>query len=97
MYKSLRETVVKMEDSCCSNIIIYRLKNLPFTFTKLKELAALWLSDNQVTPYNIHIFFSKVLGVLARAVNETCSLIRDCGRVLEVFAPSSALSFHTEV
>ncbi|KFQ32568.1 Leucine-rich repeat-containing protein 7, partial [Mesitornis unicolor] len=24
-----------------------RLKNLPFTFTKLKELAALWLSDNQ--------------------------------------------------
>ncbi|XP_010179487.1 PREDICTED: leucine-rich repeat-containing protein 7, partial [Mesitornis unicolor] len=23
------------------------LKNLPFTFTKLKELAALWLSDNQ--------------------------------------------------
>ncbi|KAM7388167.1 hypothetical protein PAMP_024365 [Pampus punctatissimus] len=25
-----------------------RLKNLPFTFTKLKDLAALWLSDNQV-------------------------------------------------
>ncbi|NWQ81353.1 LRRC7 protein, partial [Columbina picui] len=31
----------------CSNVVIYRLKNLPFTFTKLKELAALWLSDNQ--------------------------------------------------
>ncbi|KAK4819743.1 hypothetical protein QYF61_010878 [Mycteria americana] len=46
-YKSLTETIVKMKDSCCSNIIIYRLKNLPFTFTKLKELAALWLSDNQ--------------------------------------------------
>lgn len=26
-----------------------RLKNLPFTFTKLKDLAALWLSDNQVS------------------------------------------------
>lgn len=36
----------------CSNEIYLvpfnRLKNLPFTFTKLKDLAALWLSDNQV-------------------------------------------------
>lgn len=47
-----------MKDSCCSNIIICRLKNLPFTFTKLKELAALWLSDNQVMTFNIHIFLS---------------------------------------
>lgn len=28
-----------------------RLKNLPFTFTKLKDLAALWLSDNQVSAH----------------------------------------------
>eukprot|EP00066_Takifugu_rubripes_P008323 XP_003974434.2 PREDICTED: leucine-rich repeat-containing protein 7 [Takifugu rubripes] len=27
--------------------VCLRLKNLPFTFTKLKDLAALWLSDNQ--------------------------------------------------
>uniref|UniRef100_A0A8C1JCH6 Leucine rich repeat containing 7 n=1 Tax=Cyprinus carpio TaxID=7962 RepID=A0A8C1JCH6_CYPCA len=29
------------------NLSDNRLKNLPFTFTKLKDLAALWLSDNQ--------------------------------------------------
>ncbi|XP_008585599.1 PREDICTED: leucine-rich repeat-containing protein 7 isoform X3 [Galeopterus variegatus] len=29
------------------NLSDNRLKNLPFSFTKLKELAALWLSDNQ--------------------------------------------------
>uniref|UniRef100_A0A8C5CJF7 PDZ domain-containing protein n=1 Tax=Gadus morhua TaxID=8049 RepID=A0A8C5CJF7_GADMO len=29
------------------NLSDNRLRNLPFTFTKLKDLAALWLSDNQ--------------------------------------------------
>lgn len=34
-----------------SGSVCHRLKNLPFTFTKLKDLAALWLSDNQVSVY----------------------------------------------
>ncbi|MBN3307318.1 LRRC7 protein, partial [Amia calva] len=43
--------------NCCSSTLSFllslsfvcfnRLKNLPFSFTKLKDLAALWLSDNQ--------------------------------------------------
>lgn len=85
-----------MKYSCCS-IIIYRLKNLPFTFTKLKELAALWLSDNQVMAFNIHNFFSKVVGFLARAINEAYNLIHDCSRILEAFSPGPACYFHTKV
>lgn len=34
-----------------STCVCFRLKNLPFTFTKLKDLAALWLSDNQVSAH----------------------------------------------
>ncbi|NXM89726.1 ERBIN protein, partial [Oenanthe oenanthe] len=30
-----------------------RLKNLPFTFTKLQQLTAMWLSDNQVRFFSI--------------------------------------------
>lgn len=40
--------------------VCLRLKNLPFTFTKLKDLAALWLSDNQVTTH-INANFLKMI------------------------------------
>lgn len=36
---------------CMCVCVSFRLKNLPFTFTKLKDLAALWLSDNQVSAH----------------------------------------------
>lgn len=36
---------------CVCVRVSFRLKNLPFTFTKLKDLAALWLSDNQVSAH----------------------------------------------
>lgn len=49
--------ILEMKDSPCPNILLCRLKNLPFTFTKLKELAALWLSDNQVMSLKIFPFY----------------------------------------
>lgn len=48
-----------------SGSVCLRLKNLPFTFTKLKDLAALWLSDNQVAAHinatQTHSFLRKKL------------------------------------